>query len=233
MDCFVAFAPLRKRFAFVAGNDVRMHFRIPAARSVRVLPKTFRPLDQRAQGMPGARCARSLACKSRKHASKSPRSHRKHPAFPTQWFYGFLRALPGDRTGDRAFLSPSPHGFLSAKLDAGVEASGPHDFAVREISALVSRAFRVHRIPRSAFVTIAKRPFQRRRDGGGCIADLGKGRSGIFLQMGLDDPNHVDPPQQNSVLAQAAGRWMEKRARDPISRPFLLPESLTPIARTS
>jgi hypothetical protein len=22
MDCFVAFAPLRKRFAFVAGNDV-------------------------------------------------------------------------------------------------------------------------------------------------------------------------------------------------------------------
>jgi hypothetical protein len=23
LDCFVAFAPLRKRFAFVAGNDVR------------------------------------------------------------------------------------------------------------------------------------------------------------------------------------------------------------------
>jgi hypothetical protein len=32
--------------------------------------------------MPGARCTRSLACKSRKHASKSPRSHRDHPAFP-------------------------------------------------------------------------------------------------------------------------------------------------------
>jgi hypothetical protein len=94
-------------------------------------------------------------------------------------------------------------------------------------------AIRVHRIPRSAFVTIAKRPSQRRRDGGGCIADLGKGRSGIFFQMGLDDPNHVDPPQQNSVLAQAPGRWMEKRARDPIARPFQLPESLTPIARTS
>jgi hypothetical protein len=179
--------------------------------------------------MPGARCARSRAC-----SVESTRvSHHGHTGntrhSPRNGFNGFLRALPGDR----AFLSPSPHGFLSAKLDAGVEASGPHDFAVREISALVSRAFRVHRIPRSAFVTIAKRPFQRRRDGGGCIADLGKGRSGIFLQMGLDDPNHVDPPQQNSVLAQAAGRWMEKRARDPISRPFLLPESLTPIARTS
>ena len=33
------------------------------------------------------------------------------------------------------------------KLDAGVEASGPHDFAVREASALVSSAARVHRIP--------------------------------------------------------------------------------------
>jgi hypothetical protein len=27
----------------------------------------------------------------------SPRSHRLHPAFPAQWFYGFLRALPGDQ----------------------------------------------------------------------------------------------------------------------------------------
>ena len=33
------------------------------------------------------------------------------------------------------------------QLDAGVEASGPHDFTVRKISALVSSAPRVHRIP--------------------------------------------------------------------------------------
>src|SRR3977135_1235448 len=39
------------------------------------------------------------------------RSHRSHPAFPTQWFYGFLRALPGDR----AFLPPSS-ALLSANL---------------------------------------------------------------------------------------------------------------------
>jgi hypothetical protein len=53
-------------------------------------------------------------------------------------FNGFLRDLPGDR----AFLSSSSRGygwpgpgqadFTSAKLDAGVEASGPHDFAVRK-----------------------------------------------------------------------------------------------------
>jgi hypothetical protein len=53
---------------------------------------------------------------------------------------------------DRAFLSPSSHGyglsapgradFTSAGLDAGVEASGPHDFAVRNI---VSRPLAVDR----------------------------------------------------------------------------------------
>jgi hypothetical protein len=35
----------------------------------------------------------------------------------------------------------------SAKLDASVEASGPHDFAVRKLSAFVKSAARVHRIP--------------------------------------------------------------------------------------
>jgi len=34
----------------------------------------------------------------------SQRKHRKHPASPTQWFYGLLRALPGDQL---LFLTPS------------------------------------------------------------------------------------------------------------------------------
>ena len=46
----------------------------------------------------------------------------------------------------------------SAKLDASVGASGPHDFAVRKISALVFSAACVHRIPCPTSVTIAKRP---------------------------------------------------------------------------
>jgi hypothetical protein len=37
--------------------------------------------------------------------------------------------------------------------------TGPHDFAVRKISALVSSAARVHRIPTLRSMTIAKRPF--------------------------------------------------------------------------
>src|SRR6266404_4594622 len=36
--------------------------------------------------------------------AQSPRSHRNDPAFPAQWFYGLLRALPGDQ----ACLTPSP-----------------------------------------------------------------------------------------------------------------------------
>ena len=60
------------------------------------------------------------------------------PGIPARnGFNGFLRALPGER----ALLPPSLSGyvlskpgradFTSAGLDAGVEASGPHDFAVR------------------------------------------------------------------------------------------------------
>jgi hypothetical protein len=57
------------------------------------------------------------------------------PGIPARnGFNGFLRTLPGDR----AFLSPSP-ALVGARLDAGVEASGPHDFAVH-VSAVRQRA---------------------------------------------------------------------------------------------
>ena len=50
------------------------------------------------------------------------------PAFPAQWLYGLLRALPGERL----FLPPSLREKLaSSRLDASTAASGPHDFAVR------------------------------------------------------------------------------------------------------
>jgi hypothetical protein len=50
------------------------------------LLSTFRPhirgrRECRALGAPAASRA-----KMKKHTSKSPRSHRKHPAFPAQWF---------------------------------------------------------------------------------------------------------------------------------------------------
>src|SRR6187402_2433634 len=50
------------------------------------------------------------------------------PAFPAQWRYGLLRALPGDT----ALLPPSPaRTFASLGLSASTAAPEPHDFAVR------------------------------------------------------------------------------------------------------
>src|SRR3954465_7335723 len=64
------------------------------------------------------------------------------PGIPARnGFNGFLRDLPGDR----AWLSPSPAVCLR-KLDASVEAPGPHDFAVR-LGAVRQRPLHVHRIP--------------------------------------------------------------------------------------
>jgi hypothetical protein len=103
MDCFVAFAPLRKRFAFVAGNDGETHLRILAARCARGLLETSALFRQRAQGKPGVRCTRSRACS----VVNTRVSHHEFTGnirlSPRNGFNGLFRALPGDR----AFLPPS------------------------------------------------------------------------------------------------------------------------------
>ncbi len=96
--------------------------------------------NQRAQGMPGARCARSRAwC-----VVNTRVSHHGHTGntrhSPRNGFNGLLRALPGDR----ACLPPSSA--VARQLDTSVGASGPHDFAVR-FSAIRQERIRVHRIP--------------------------------------------------------------------------------------
>jgi hypothetical protein len=48
--------------------------------------------------MPGAQCARSLVCKSRKHTSVVTTVAPESPGIPARnGFNGFLRALLGDR----------------------------------------------------------------------------------------------------------------------------------------
>ena len=55
------------------------------------------PPDQRAQGIPGARCTRGLVCKSaQKKRTRAYRFSGGNPAFPAQWPYGLCRALPGE-----------------------------------------------------------------------------------------------------------------------------------------
>src|SRR5438309_7422506 len=55
------------------------------------------------------------------------------------------------------FVTVAPKKLASQELDASVEASGPHDFAVRKI-ALSSLALPAATASRPASVTIAKRP---------------------------------------------------------------------------
>src|SRR3984957_9638635 len=159
---------------------------------------TFRP-KQRARGTPGARCTRSRACsvESTRVSHHGRTGITRHSR--TRWFYSLFRALPGDR----AFLPPSPRGVASAKLDASVGASGPHDFAVRK-SALSSAA---------PSASIASPPYVRDdretplcagRDGERYAGDLRRKGMKIFLRRGLDDPNQIDPVQQIALSAQAA-----------------------------
>src|SRR6202140_1092840 len=75
------------------------HFRIPAAH---FCPSHANHPPQRAWGMPGAQCTRSLACKKSTRVSHH-KSTGNHPAFPHAMVYGLYRALPGAR----AFWSPS------------------------------------------------------------------------------------------------------------------------------
>ena len=120
--------------------------------------------------MPGARRARSLACKIKfKHTSVVTTVTPDSPGIPRAMVYGLYRALPGDR----AFLPPSPRGVASTKLDASVGASGPHDFAVRGSKSFVADIARVHRIPHPTSVTIAQTPLLRGTGRARCAADLG------------------------------------------------------------
>jgi hypothetical protein len=87
-----------------------------------------------------------------KSTRQNHRFSRNRPAFPAQWFYGLYVISPVTGLScHRRFA------IIVAKLSASVGAPGPHDFTVRDTNIRLLR-YRVHRIPRSTSVTIAKRP---------------------------------------------------------------------------
>ena len=108
-------------------HPTKTRFRDLAARCVRGLLSTSRPLDQRAQGRPGACCTRGLACDLRKQ--NCTRAYRAAGAF-----------RPSLRNGFTAYfvLFPENGSFASVAcelasrtLNASTAAPEPHDFAVR------------------------------------------------------------------------------------------------------
>src|SRR5260370_26879486 len=80
------------------------------------------------------------------------------------------------------------------KLEAGVEASGPHDLAVRS-SAVRLTAPSASTASRPALMTLRNAPSVG-QDGGSCRDDLPDGRSEICFRTGLDRANQLDPVQQ-------------------------------------
>ena len=124
------------------------------------------------------------------------------PAFPAQWFYGLLRALPGDR----AFLPPSSLRSVCFSKNL-TPASGRQNhttspYANAPFVCALARAqhLRVHRIPpyvRDDHDT----PLLVRRDGQACSDDLPDGERGMFLESGLDRANHVEFATENRAPA--------------------------------
>ena len=121
-----------------------------SALATRIAPEacmTSSPSSTRGRGecrvpnAPAAWCAHS----GREYAHQySQRKHRNHPASPTQWFYSFLRALPGDHR----FVDPVIRA-TRWRLANLTPASGRqnHTASPSANNALVCRAARVHRIP--------------------------------------------------------------------------------------
>jgi hypothetical protein len=124
--------------------------------------------------MPGAQCARSLACKIKKHTSIVTTVTPASPGIPHAMVLTVSFAL-SPVTGLCCHCHQRKY---FRQLDASVGASGPHDFAVR-ISVRSSGDTLASTASRSAFVTIAIRPFGE-RDGGVYKSDLGAARTDLF-----------------------------------------------------
>jgi hypothetical protein len=101
------------------------------------------------------------------------------------------------------------------QLDTCLGVSGPHDFAVRiDIARLAISTRPSHPAPR--FVTIGRNaPLSRDRMARTSIYDLPDEQSAIFFAGGLDDPNQIESPKENSVCAHViASEFWPRRPGD-------------------
>ena len=157
------------------------------------------PRNQRAQGRPGARRTRGLACICiKQNAHTSIQVWRKHSGLPCAMALQLIRGRPGDRLCCH-------HRFAdcSAKLDASTGASDPHDFAVRVCHARLRDLASTASHP--ALVTIAKRP----PSGTGpnrYIRDLGQSSNQISENQKLDGRDLDQSSKLYEIAAHLCGR---------------------------
>src|SRR5882757_4829930 len=102
--------------------------------------------------MPGARCARSLVCKIKKHTSIVTTVTPESPGIPRAMVLTVSFVLsPVTMLGCHRRLR------FTRQLDTSVGASGPHDFAVR-LSAVRLAALSASTASRPASVTLRNAP---------------------------------------------------------------------------
>jgi hypothetical protein len=188
--------------------------------------------------MPGARCTRSLACESTGNVHTSIHSGRtgNHPASPHALVLTVSFALSSVTNSSchrrrRIKALPIPVGFdiasagLTPATGAGttrlrrplqspfvLRAGHPSRRAIRPGIPRVTPDAAASTASRPASVTIAKRPFcgTRRR---GYRTDLGRRRTGIFLQSGLDriSPSGKSLSENSPQPSLAPGMAMSAR----------------------
>ena len=124
-------AQLRTRRVMTSERVSAFSRRIPPE----VCRKTSRPLDKGAGKTGCLLHPRSRVRFAQTKLHTSIQGSGNTPAFPAQWLYGLLRALPGERL----FCLRRPRDFLIARLNASTAAPEPHDFAVRVRRVRLSR----------------------------------------------------------------------------------------------
>ena len=156
--------------------------RVPAARRVRVLTKSCP--SSKTEGAGKAGCALHPRSRVQDGVRKRTRAYRfsgGNPAFPAQWFTAYSALSPV--TGLSCHRHPREV-LLPANL---TPASGyqAHTASPSARVTLVSRNFRVHRIP-PRVRDYRDPPLSSGETGRACRDDLPDGLSGIFFATGLD-----------------------------------------------
>ena len=166
------------------------------------------------------RAAPAVSCaKSCKKLHTSIQGSGEHPTFPAQWFYDLSRAHPGVSGSSRlrrlriaGSSAPGRADLPSADLTPTIEASGPHDFAVRFDTArphipktahgvdpalqslFRARCRRVHRNPIPTFGDDGRPPF------------LGDGMAGVLAMICPTAKAKICPSGCFVAAAAAVGR---------------------------
>ena len=116
-----------------------------------------------------------------------PQVRRFTPAFPAQWFYGFLRALPGVHDSSVTVtcrsqrVGPSGPTSRTCRFSASQGAPGPHDFAVRADVVRLTTPLRPSH-PALNVRDDAQRPSDRGGMGGNSHRIDMKGKRNIFAK---------------------------------------------------